>query len=412
MSVAASDESAVRTIRLHRLTMVTEDDGVMVGRPDIGSYALFPAEGAEALRMLDSGAPLGDVVAWFEQATGAELDVDDFLGALEELQFLLPDGAEKPAPAPVHWRRLGRWVFSWPAFALYCALTVAAAVAMTRDPSLRPSYHNVFFTHYLSLIPITLTALQIMCVLLHESFHALAGRRLGLPSTLRLGRRLYYLVAETRLDALLSVPRRRRYLPFLAGMMIDIVLISGLTLLAVALRGHGIPRWCPALCLAVAFTCVLRVIWQFLFYLETDVYYVIATALRCADLQNAARFEIRTQYRRLLRRSPPHADAEWSDRDRTMARWYAPLIVAGYCFSLGSLIWAGIPTVAHFWSLIVSRFTGSHAPTGGILDAVSFVALTSLQVGLIVYVSIRDRRRARAVRAAENSSQDPQGVLT
>ena len=46
------------TIRLHRLTMVTEDDGVMVGRPDICSYAVFPAEGAEALRLLDAGTPV------------------------------------------------------------------------------------------------------------------------------------------------------------------------------------------------------------------------------------------------------------------------------------------------------------------------------------------------------------------
>jgi hypothetical protein len=383
-------------VRLHRLTMVAEDDGVMVGRPDIGSYALFPEEGAQALRMLDAGLPVSGVASWYEQTCGEPLDTDDFLAALEDLQFLRAEGENKAAEIAVRWQRLGRAVFSWPAWLCYIALVAAASVAMVRMPSLRPTYHHLFFTSYLSLIPITLFVTQMPCILLHESFHALSGRRLGLPSTLRLGRRLYYLVAETRLDSLLSVPRRQRYLPFLAGMLADSVLISVLTLLALALHGRDVPQWCPALCLALAFTTVMRLVWQLMFYLETDLYFVVATAFRCADLQNATRFYIRARFRRLLHRAPPQTDADWTDRDRAMARWYAPLLVAGYGFSLGSLAWAGIPTVVHFASLILNRFSGSQGPAAGILDAASFVTLTSLQIGLTVYVFVRDRRARKS----------------
>lgn len=398
MSVTTPDDSIVR---LHRLTMVEESDGVMIGRPDIGSYALFPAEGAQALRLLDSGLPVSAVAAWYQQEQGSPLDVDDFLATLGELRFLLGEGEDRSAAQSVRWQRLGRWVFSWPAFLGYAALMTAAVAAMIREPSLRPSYRELFFTTYLSLIPLTLTAAQIPCVLIHESFHALAGRRLGLSSTLRLGRRLYYLVAETRLDSLLSVSRRQRYLPFLAGMLADAVLISALTLLAVVLRKYGAPAWCPGLCLALAFTSVLRLIWQFMFYLETDLYYVLATALRCTDLQNAARFQVKAHLRRMLRRPPPQGSAEWSERDRAMARWYAPALAVGYGFSLGSLIWAGIPTAVHFVSLIVGRLTGSRIPMVGVLDALSFCALSLLQIGLMVYVTIRDRRG----RTRKNSSQ-------
>jgi hypothetical protein len=459
MTVTPPDR--VTTVRLHRLTMVPEDDGVMVGRPDTASYALFPEEGAEALRMLDGGTPLGEVAAWYERTCGETLDVDDFLAVLDDLGFLTDDGEPPPPAAPVRWQRLGRWTFSRPAWFCYAALLVAAGVEWVRDASLRPSYHDVFFTSHLALIPITLTVVQIPCILIHEGFHALSGRRLGLPSTLTISRRLYYLVAETRLDSLFSVPRRRRYLPFLAGMLADAVLIAGLDLLAVALRGHGVPRWIPALLLAVAFTCVMRLLWQFMFYLETDLYYVLTNALRCSDLQNATRAYLRRRFRRFrrsLRRGPAKAataggagagaagrtgevpgeasvgvgagpvapyeasgpyeayesagedaasgpgeasgadggfEEEWSDRDRAMARWYAPLLVAGYGFSLGSLVWAGIPTTVHFWSLVSDRFRGSGTPTGALLDAVSFVGLTGLQIGLLLYVTVRDRR-ARA----------------
>src|SRR5690242_13643630 len=102
MTVTPPDR--VTTVRLHRLTMVPEDDGVMVGRPDTASYALFPEEGAEALRMLDGGTPLGEVAAWYERTCGETLDVDDFLAVLDDLGFLTDDGEPPPPTAPVRWQ--------------------------------------------------------------------------------------------------------------------------------------------------------------------------------------------------------------------------------------------------------------------------------------------------------------------
>ncbi len=389
-------------VRLHRLTMIPEDDGVMVGRPDIASYALFPTEGAQALRMLDSGTSLPGVAEWYQQVCGEPLDVDDFLEALDDLRFLRAEGEEKPAEAPVRWQRLGSWTFSRPAWLCYAALLAAALLAMVRDRSLRPSYHDVFFTDHLALIPLTMTVVQIPCILLHEAFHALSGRRLGLSSTLTISRRLYFIVAETRLDSLLSVDRRKRYLPFLAGMLADTLVFAALTLLAPALRGHGIPGWCSALCLAGAFSCVLRLAWQLLFYLQTDLYFVMTNVLRCSDLHNATRHYLRTRLQRLLRRPVTEPDRDWSDRDQAMARLYAPLLIAGYGFSLGSLLWAGVPTTVHFGTLLVARFSSSGNSTAGVVDAVSFLGLTALQFALLGYIAVRDRRARRT---------SPQGAL-
>uniref|UniRef100_A0AAU2VE52 PqqD family protein n=1 Tax=Streptomyces sp. NBC_00003 TaxID=2903608 RepID=A0AAU2VE52_9ACTN len=389
------------TVRLHTLTMVAEDDGVMVGRPDIGSYAVFPEEGAQVLRLLGAGAAVSDAAAWYERTCGERLDMDDFLGALEDLRFLRGETEPPPAQGPIRWQRLGAAAFSRPAWLLYVTLIAAAVAAMVRAPGLRPSYRNLFFTGHISLIPIVLFVTVIPCILVHEGFHTLAGRRLGLPSTLGIGRRLYYLVAETRLDSLLSVERRRRYLPFLAGMLADTVLFSVLTLLSVELNGHGMPAWTHKFCLALAFTCVVRLIWQFMFYLETDLYYVLNNALRCTDVQGAARFRLRSGLRRLLRREPPLPDTQWSDRDRAMARWYAPVLVSGYGFSLGSLAWAAIPTAWHFWSTAVDRFTDPLTPASDVVDAAGFVAITSFEIGLLIFVTLRDRR----ARTRKNSRQ-------
>ncbi|WP_306317358.1 MULTISPECIES: hypothetical protein [unclassified Streptomyces] len=395
------------TVRLHRLTMVADTEGVMVGRPDTGSYAVFPEEGAQALRMLLDGAPVDAVGDWYERTTGDPLDTDDFLETLDELGFLRI-GEPLAEQRPVRWQGLGRALFSWPAWLAYGALVAAAVTMMVRDPGLRPSYHQVFFTHYLTLIPLSVFALALPCIVVHEAFHALAGRRLGLPSTLGIGRRLYYLVAETRLDSLLSVERRKRYLVFCAGMLADVVLLCGFTLLSVALDTNAIPSWIHKLCLAVAFTCVLRLIWQLLFYLETDIYYVVTTATGCTDLQNATRFRLRSGFRRALRLAPPVADTEWSGRDRAATRWYAPLLFAGYGFSLASLAWAGIPTAVHFWTTVADRLGAPDTPFWDLVDAAGFLLLSGLQIGLLVHVTLRDRR----ARTRNRRPTSPEEALT
>src|SRR5205823_7016518 len=116
-----------------------------------------------------------------------------------------------------------------------------AGVLMAWHPQLRPQAGQVFFTRSLLLVQILVLFGQVPWMLLHESFHVLAGRRLGLGSTLGIGTRLHvFVVVETRMNGLLGVPRRKRYLPFLAGMILDLVAVGGLELVAYTLRdGHG-----------------------------------------------------------------------------------------------------------------------------------------------------------------------------
>lgn len=382
------------TVRLHRLTMVTEDGGVMVGRPDTGSYAMFPLEGADLLRRLDTGTPIADCVRLYELASGSTLDVADFLTTIENLGFVRTGNEDPASEAPVRWQRLGVMLFSWPAWSGYVVVIVAAVVAMIREPSLRPSYQNLFFTDHAALIPVVLTLAGIGFVVVHEWCHMLAGRRLGLSSRFRIGRRFYYLIAETRLDSLLSVPRRQRYLPFMAGMLSDTVMLAVLTLLTVALQDAGVVAWIPKLCLALAFTNVLRLAWQLLFYLQTDLYYVIATAARCTHLQAAARFHIAAQALQLLRRPARQPDPNWSEQDRTAARWYAPLLVAGYGFSIATLIWAGIPTTVRLWSAAMHELQPGSTP-GEIADAVILMILMATELGLLLFVTVRDWRARR-----------------
>jgi hypothetical protein len=403
-----SANAAVGThVRLQTLTYVDEGDEVMVGRPDTGSYGVFPPAGADLLRSLEAGGTLESGAQRWHEQTGELLDTNDFLAILDELGFLVPDDQVRSDLSQVRWQRLARVLFSPPAWVFYAVVVAGGLATMVVDPSLRPSYRDIFFTSQIALIPLVLALFQMPLMILHEAYHALTARRLGLPSRLGISRRFYYLVAETRLNSLYSVPRSKRYLVFMAGILVDAVGVGAFTMLSAAAHHWGAPAWLSGLLLALAFSGVLRILWECLFYLETDFYFVLNTASGCTDLHAAARHRLRTWLKAVLRRPAEQTGEEWSDRDLAAARWYAPLMVVGYGVSAGTLIWVGVPAAWRFWNIVIHRLDGSQPLTvGSAIDTILFILIAGTQLGLLAYVTIRDlrRRRTRTSLQTETSS--------
>lgn len=144
---------------------------------------------------------------------------------------------------------------------------------------------------------------------LHESYHVLAGQRIGLRSRLGISNRYTFVVFETINNGLFSMPRRKRYLPILAGMLIDVAVVCALDLTAAALRhGDGAIPLLGLLCLALSYSVLARVGWQFFLHLRTDLSYVLSTALNCYDLHEASRSIFFSRLRRLTGRTARMTD--------------------------------------------------------------------------------------------------------
>jgi hypothetical protein len=372
-------------LTLHPLAFLEDGDEVVIGRRDIDSYAYFPPDGAALVRRLGDGSSPAEAASWYRDTYGEDVDVDEVVATLRELQFVRDGDAALPAARPLRWRRLGRAVFSPVAGTLYAIAVVAAAVACLRDPALVPGAEHVRFTDSLLVAGVTLTVGQVLLTLVHESFHVLAGRRLSLNTSLHVSRRFYYVVFETRLDGLVSVPRRRRYLVILAGLLADVLVVAALILVAALTSGT-----LRGLCLALAFTTLPRIVWQFLFYLRTDVYYLITTALGLDDLDAAARQRLRE----LLGRRDRVAAPALGERDRRAARWYAPLMVAGYGLSVTMLVLVVIPLAAHFFGPALRFLAGEPAGSQTLGSAV-LLSITSFELLLAFAVALRERRANR-----------------
>jgi hypothetical protein len=399
-------------VPLHRLTFLDEGNETTVGRTDIGSYCVLPSDGAALLRRLAAGDTPRAAAEWYHQEYGETADVEEFLLAVDELGFRATDtdpiiaggnttARKRHRPAPRHrlptvrWQQLGTVAFSPIAWLAYGALIVAAIIAMTNRPELAPHSAQLLFTQYLTVLELVLFLGQFPLILIHEGFHTLAGRRLGLPSSLRIGRRLYFVVLETSLDGLVGVPRGKRYLPMLAGMLADLLVIAALTLIANAFIGpDGVISPFSALCLALAFSTVLRFTWQFYFFLRTDLYYVVNTGLRCVNLQQTAKQLLANRWYRLTRQHRKlHDETTWHPHDYAVARYYAWFLLFGYSLAVVLFPLVVIPTMVQVMTSVWDTVAG-HRDTLGAIDGIVFLALNIGQILLVFVISRRDRRRA------------------
>lgn len=386
-------------VALYPLTFVDEGSQVIIGRPEIDSFAVFPSDAAAVVRHFQAGHDLADVAAWYQETYREPADLSDFVQTLQELGFVRPNGSDDaqstPAP-PVRWRLLAVGLLSAPALGLYALVAGAAIYLMWKVPALRPLPSAVFFSKSLLVIMFATTLAQLAGIALHEGFHVLAGRRLGLPSHLSVGRRLYFLVFQTTLAGLLSVPARKRILPFCAGLIADAMLVSALTGVAETAHLAEWPPWTGRVAVGLSYVTVLRMLWQAMIFMETDLYHVLASALRCPDLHGMTRTYLHNRWER-LRRQPGHVSeiSGWTARDTRIVHLYAPFVVAGSAvmISLGAI--TTIPVMA---GLAMRVYRGiAHGSIGspwfwdsalsGILVASPFLVVGAL--------TFRDRARRR-----------------
>ena len=385
-------------VLFHELSFVPEGGEMTVGRADSGSYAVLPADGAALLRELVQGMPPEHAAQWYESTFGEQVDIGDFLETLRELGFVRANSemvAGPPAGIALQW--LGRALFSPFAWLCYTVLIAVWLFAVVHDNDLWPRPRYVFFTHSLLVVQLSMIVGQLPLVFLHEAFHTLAGRRLGLRSRLGISNRYMYIVFETQMNGLLSVERRKRYLPFLAGMVCDVVELSLLGLLANATRdANGSFSLTGRIALALAFTVVIRLAWQFQLYLRTDLYYVFSTALSCHDLHDASTTLLRNRIWRLLRR--PHRvvdEQQWTERDREVGRWYGPFLVLGVVALLLITALGSLPLLVQYVGTAVRHM--SDGPLDGSFWDGALPLLNSVVWLLVpVYLARRKRRQARS----------------
>ncbi|MDQ2958682.1 MAG: PqqD family protein [Actinomycetota bacterium] len=385
-----------KVILFHRLSFVPEGEDVVVGRVDTGSYAVLPADGAELLQRLSEGMAPQQAADWFEANYDEAVDIDDFLESLADLGFVRSVDDAQPINSAPRLQWLGRLVFSRLAWLVYLAIGVSWLAILASHRDIRPAPSQLFFSDSLLAMQLVIIASQFPTVCLHEGFHVLAGQRLGLASKLSISNRFSFIVVETQSNGLLSLPRRRRYLPFLAGMLADIIVLACLGIAAELTRSPGGALSLGGrICLAVGFTVVSRLLWQFLLYLRTDLYYVIATALNCHDLHEASKAILKNRFWRAIGKTERLWDeSQWTQRDLKVGRWYGYFLVLGFATAATMTCFISIPVLTIYLRRLVHALS-SGTGNGLFWDSAFSLFWTFVQFCVPAYLARRKRRIAR-----------------
>ncbi|MER5885266.1 PqqD family protein [Streptomyces sp. NPDC001941] len=395
MSGPLTDDSVVALHPLH--IGAVEDGAAEVGRTDTGVFVALPPEGVELVRLLGAGLPVGEVRRRFAERFGEPPDVADFLAALQECGFVRAAPAEAaPGPAAgagapgvpllsgLRPERL-RWLLSRPMAVVYAAVWLAVPALLVAWPVLLPRPSDALLYHRVLPNALLVAVIASTLVMLHEFAHALAARARGCTGRFSVGRRLVFLVGQTDISDVRTLPRRERYAPYLAGMTWDLVVVLVCFGCERAGWGGQLPR-------TVAYTIALTFVYQFSVFMRTDVYYVIVNRLRLGNLMGDTQRYVSDLARRAVRRAPLHDLSGVPERELRVVRWYSVYYLLGSTTVLGGFLLLSVPAVVDMVRLALDGMSAGPG-AAGFWDGAGFLVLVVLQFGALGHVVLRDRAR-------------------
>lgn len=273
-----------------------------------------------------------------------------------------------------------------------------AIVVLIVRPDLWPSYEHSWWLPDPVLAVLVLVPITLLTAAIHEAWHWLAGRAIGVPAIFRVSYRGIFLVFETDLTQVVTVPRRRRYGAFLAGMAFDVTLLAVALGLRLAHRTGVLvlPSWSDRLLAALVLVQTIVLIWQVAAVpLRSDAYAVLANALRCHDLYRAT--WLTTRHRLWGLNDAESTELAATGRhDRRVASWFGLLLLAG----LIGMGWLAVTFIIPFVATML--WWVGHNLVHPSLGSVAFwesVAVAVIVLGRYAVVPLlawRERRLRRA----------------
>lgn len=388
VSIQSPIYTADALVEVYPFTRQQDDHEVVIGRPDIMVYLALPPDAVELLDQLAAGKTVGQAQTAYQERYGELPDMEEFLTMLQAQGFVQP----KVSSGPVEWtlvrggqpvkpmryhfatfpQHVARRIFSAPVIVASVALIAVALAAIVSDPNVIPGWDAVVAQKYLTLATFTLLAISFVTVFMHELAHLIAARAVGVNARMGIGNRLWILVAETDLTGIWNVPKRQRYLPLLAGPLVDAVSASVLILVVYAVRQGWINPPFAVLWIvrAMLFTYLLRLLWQTDFFLRTDLYYVFSNIFKCKNLMQETESFLGNLIKRVFRRGKLTDQSHVPSSEMRVARWYSLFWIIGRTGSTSKMLFITVPLMYTYVVLVGRAFgRGYAADPYGFIDA-------------------------------------------
>lgn len=395
-----TDSSAVR---FHNLYTGEEEDGfIMVGRQDIGSYVSVPVEAREVIDLLNSGKTVGDVKQVTQEKYGEDIGVTEFVEEMIANEMVKSvDGFEIPTKSklqkdmiPFITKKHVGWIFSKYAWVVYGALAGTCVVIFAAVPDYIPHYEDFFFHPWYSVALVFWFFFGWLVIAYHEIGHLFAAKVVGTEGYFSLSNRLLFIVAQTNLGNIWTVPRRKRYIVYMAGIAWDTVMLFTLLMLLL-LSDHKVIAMPPlgyAFVKSMIFAEVWGIIWQFRFNMQTDIYYVVANYFKCRRLLPDAQANIKNFLSRFTKKFKKTDFSDTPESEMRAIKWYTLLYFVGTSVTIVSYFLRSFPIFLEQVKRAMEGITVGYAANPELFtDGIVLICVASFNWGLWGYLVLRTR---------------------
>lgn len=390
-------------VAFHDLFRGEEEDGsVMIGRRDIGSYVSVPVEALEVIDLLNSGKPIGDVKKLTEEKYGEDIGVTEFVQEMIANEMIKTiDGFEIPTKSQLQkdmfssiTKKHVGWMFSKVAWVVYGALAGACIAIFAAVPDYIPHYEDFFFHPWYSVAILFWFFFGWLIVACHEISHLFAAKAVGTEGYFSLSNRLLFIVAQTNLGNIWTIPRRKRYTVYMAGMAWDTVMLFTMLML-LFFSDHAmiaIPPLGHAFVKSMVFAGVWSIIWQFRFNMQTDIYYVVANYFKCRSLLPDAQANIRNFLSQFIKKIKKTDFTDTPESEMRAIKWYTLLYFVGTSVTIATYFLRSFPLFIAQIRRAIEGITMGHAANPGLFtDGVVLICVASFNWGLWGYLVLRTR---------------------
>ncbi|HEY4552710.1 MAG TPA: PqqD family protein [Bacillaceae bacterium] len=383
------------------LSIQPEGDEFTVGDPVIGEFIRVPEVAIDVIRMLDGQATVEEVRRTISQKYEEDVDVLDFAQVLQDCHLILsidghlvhPEMKRNPNPILV---KLGNVFFSPVAVFLYFLAFASIIVFLMARPALFPGFKDLFIYEAVGISGLTVLLVTWIHTLIHEMAHLLAASKENILARIRLNLRMVWLVAETDMTGLWSLPKSKRYIPFLAGMMWDCIMILGCFIIQMTAANQMLIAYSRM----AAFIIILSFLWQFIIFLRTDIYFVVSAWKNTSALHDSSLMYLKKIF--LKKES-----AEWDllpQHEKKNAAWFGLLYITGGAVALGLFLHFQLQPALYALYLVYKNLANQGIESFYFWDSILVLAVLMLQiitwmVGFRTYLNERRERRQQAIRA-------------
>jgi hypothetical protein len=275
---------------------------------------------------------------------------------------------------------------------------VFSVTVLILRPELRPNFEAAWFLPDPVLSVLAAAPLFLIVGAVHEAWHWLAGRAIGVPAVFRLSRRGIYLVFETDLTQIVAKPRRQRYAAFLAGMAIEGCLLA--VALGTRLLYHAnlidLPGFVNRLLALFVLSTVISLVWQWAaVFMRSDGYAVLANALGCHSLHRVTWLTVKDRLFRVNGAERAELD-EAHPRDLRVARWFGLLYIVGMVSVAWTFVNLTLPILVGLWTWIANNIVAADIGSVAFWESIIAAIYLTAAYGSPLLIARRERRLRRS----------------